>query len=426
MQKIVIISYFFEPCNLTASNRALGWAKYLNRYGFYPVIITRSWKNEIKEPKDVLKDSGEKVEIVKKENYEVHYLPYKGNLRDRIHQKKKNLFISKFLTFIGLIIQNYTIFFLPHKNIYYYTFSFLKQNLDVKKIIITAAPFNLFHFGYKLQKKLNIKWVADYRDDWTTSDLKENYNSKISFFLKLFDRKSEKKWVSTASLITSISEYYQSKISHFVGVEGVEIINGFFEINNNYSFKKQDSTVFQITYSGSLYNTQNIELFLEALLEVINENVDIKLNVNFPGLSFSKKQEKRVLDYIKTNEHFFNITERIPKMAVIKMQKESDILLMVGHDNIKGIPSSKIYEYISLKKPILLVSSDEDILEKTVLKSGLGLIANNKDQIKKSLVDLYDNFIFGKPLIKKVEDSKIVVFSRNKSTEKLASYLDKI
>ena len=108
------------------------------------------------------------------------------------------------------------------------------------------------------------------------------------------------------------------------------------------------------------------------------------------------------------------------------MQLDSDILLMIGHDTLKGIPSSKVYEYISLKKPILLVGTDSDILEKTIKESGLGLIANNKLKIKKILTEIHEKLMIGEKILEKIDENKIDQFSRKHSTNKLASYLDKI
>ena len=52
MKKILIISYFFPPCNLTAAQRVYSLAKYLSKYGFYPTIVTRRWDHSIGKLKD--------------------------------------------------------------------------------------------------------------------------------------------------------------------------------------------------------------------------------------------------------------------------------------------------------------------------------------------------------------------------------------
>jgi hypothetical protein len=53
MEKILIISYFFKPCNMTAANRTTYWSENFYRYNLYPIVITRKWEKEI----NVLSDS---------------------------------------------------------------------------------------------------------------------------------------------------------------------------------------------------------------------------------------------------------------------------------------------------------------------------------------------------------------------------------
>ena len=83
--KVLILAYFFPPCNITASQRSFSWAKYFYRKGLYPVIITRKWERPVKVQSDGHYATTEGVKIEKFEHYEVHYLPYVPSLRDRIY-----------------------------------------------------------------------------------------------------------------------------------------------------------------------------------------------------------------------------------------------------------------------------------------------------------------------------------------------------
>ena len=171
MKKILIISYFFPPCNLTASQRADSWAKNLHKFGYYPIVITRNWNHDIKNPFDTMKSSGEKVQHTKKESYEVYHLPYRANYRDEIYVKYENskfVLFRRLLTFFELLSQNFSNYFIPFKNIHRFTEDYLKNNNDIQGLIISGNPFILFKFGYLLKKKFGIKWLADYRDEWNT------------------------------------------------------------------------------------------------------------------------------------------------------------------------------------------------------------------------------------------------------------------
>ncbi|MFM7683106.1 MAG: hypothetical protein ACKO7P_10220, partial [Bacteroidota bacterium] len=253
----------------------------------------------------------------------------------------------------------------------------LKSDSEVSTVLISGNPFEQFYFGYKLKKTFpQIKWIADYRDDWTTSEV-----VKVPF--RWFHRYFEKKWVGTASCFTTISPYYQAKISNLVKIPGHTIYNGFDKIIENTHKSSLDSLV--ITYNGTLYETQNIEIFLEGLKLFIDANPNKKITLNMPGILFDKQQANRVLKCMNGYEAHLVMTDRISKEEVLEIQKNSDLLLMVSHSNIKGVTSSKIFEYISLQKSFIVCPNDHDVLEEISIKSGLGKVMDSAEEVAEYL-----------------------------------------
>ena len=429
MKKIIIISYFFPPCSLTASQRINGWAKYLNEFGYYPTVITRNWGNNIASPEDVLKSAGDSIVYNKEETYEVYYLPYKASFRDRIFINNSNNTtiqrLSKFLTFRDLIFENFFNKFIPFNNIYRFAQSLLESNSEYKGVVISGNPFIQFKFGYQLSKSKSIKWIADYRDDWTTTELESQKKGLWKYIFNL-QKIHEKKWLKTSECITSISPYYTKKISNFVEKPGHVILNGYDGVENLNNIKV-DPQEFNITYNGSLYPTQPIEIILREIKKVIdNVCVTIPVKINFPGLAFDKSQRKRVEKEMIGYENYIEITDRIPKDEVIEKQLKSDLLLMITHEGIKGIPSSKMYEYIGLKKQILLFPNDYDIVEETLNDVGLGVVCNSSEEISSNILQM----IFDKQnqINKSINynEERVVFYSRKKQTGELAKLLDKI
>lgn len=430
MKKVLILSYFFPPCNLTASQRALGWAKYLKGFGYYPIIITRNWDIPISTPRDVLKPTGIEIIHEKKEDYEVYYLPYDSSLRDKLfvnYGETKYGFWRRILTFLELVSENFTNFFIPFKNIYEFADQYLVENKDIRYVVVTANPFTLFRFGYLLQKKHKIKWLADYRDDWNTSD----FNKKFGLIDLAFNRlrsHSEKKWVGSAEAITSVSEAYKIKISNFVKRPGHVMLNGFFEedfASDGLSNFQNASLPFSIVYNGSLYTTQEIEIFLEAFKKLVDANREKKnIKLYFPGLLFDKMQADRISKFLSGYEDFVEITPRVSKQEVFRIQRNAHLLLMVSHKNLIGIPSSKLYEYIGFGKPILACPSDGDIIENTLSEYNLGQISNDTQDAFEKLNKLYQIFESnGYDLLKANNDFQNK-FTRKESTAVLNKILN--
>ena len=429
MKKVLIISYFFPPCNLPASNRAYGWAKHLSEYGYYPIVVTRNWEKHISNPSDIHSSSGKDIIHQNFDNYEVYYLPFKAGLKDKIYKKLGNTilsFISKVFTFIELILQNYTNRIISYANIYKFSNRYLKENPDVKLLIVTANPFTLFRFGYLLNRKYKIQWLADYRDDWNTSELLENKGFAHRQIAKI-EKISEKKWVGTATYISSVSDHYCKKIANFVHKKGFVIHNGFIEEEMN-DFKNLPLfDEFTITFNGTLYQSQPIEIFIEAFKKLIDyKNTDIKIKLNFPGLAYNNIQENRVLGLLKGYEKYISVTSRIPKKNILELQARSHLLLMVAHENIIGLPSSKLYEYIALQKPVLLCPSDKDIIENTLTNVNLGLFAAHVEEAFVILKKSYDAYMNGQLIIDDFNKNEIAKYTRRLITKQVSIILDTV
>ena len=105
--------------------------------------------------------------------------------------------MRKTLTLKELFGQNYSAKALPYNNIYEESRAIVKKE-GIKKVVITGNPFSCFQFGYLLKKEFkDLNWIADYRDDWTTTELSSPQGTIAKKLFKL-EQKSERKLVGTA------------------------------------------------------------------------------------------------------------------------------------------------------------------------------------------------------------------------------------
>ncbi len=428
MKKVIIISYFFTPCNLTASQRALGWAKYLKEFGFYPVIVTRNWDLPIAKPEDTGRSSGNKIVHEKFDDYEVYYLPYVSSLRDRIYLKKStskiNVLLRKTLTFLELLLFNFTTKVLPYRNLYSFSKNYLEKNRDIEHLIISASPFPMFRFGYLLNRKFGIKWLADYRDDWGTNEVR--IYSKLEKFLNIFERNSERKWVRTASMVSSISDHYTNKIKGFTGKEGETLLNGYFEEDFE-NLQLNGSVDFMVIYNGTLYNSQPVENILNAFHVFLKQNEEYASMIKFvfAGTAFDPQQVQRIRNVSQSFSENVVITDRKPRKEILEMQHSGHVLIMISHSDCKGIPSSKLYEYMAIGKPIISFPPDKDIIDETLGRLNLGYICSTENEITDKLNDIFQEFLDHNNTL--VPDREYVrLFSRRQQVKKTADLLAKM
>ena len=265
-------------------------------------------------------------------NYEVYYLPYRPNLRDRLYVKYREgrfNFLRKFLTMCELVLQPFFNFVIPYHNIGSFALNYVKQHPDVRKMIISGNPFNQFKFGYQLHGATGIKWIADYRDAWTTGEIQHINRNFLHRLIARLDVHFEKKWVGTASLVTASSKPIADSISALVNREAHALYNGFVSSDFEVVTNSAKYEVFTVTYVGTLYEGQKVEIFCQAFMNFIRQTPGTKARLLFPGISFYAAQHARIKNIMKGFEDYYECTERMDRNKILEIEKRSHLLLHV-------------------------------------------------------------------------------------------------
>lgn len=424
-EPVIILSYFFPPCNLTPSERIYSWAKYLKNGNYYPIIITRNWDRPVRNSTtDVFQSSGSEVVVKKYTDYEVHYLPYRANWKDKLFLRTVGgpwyplylaaAFVFNFMKYNWLRIN-------PTYSFVAYTRKIIQQFPGCRKMVVTGGPFELFGYAYEISKKEKIFWLADYRDDWTTTDLISKHPFKL--FLNKLEQPFEQKWLKRCEAFTTVSSFYNDKISQFIKKPGLVMTNGYLPENYQKSYPLNEE--FTITYVGSIYASQPIERFLQAAKTFIIQNPGCRFRVNFIGIKDEAPILQRIINQIGGVESHFHFTSRIPKQEAIEIQSRSHLLLVCAHQNLKGIPGSKLYEYIALKKPVLIFPGDGDIIDNTLRETGQGIQCESEQDFLNLMQDLYPRVMQTGELPQLgINQEAIQNYSRQTQTEKLIQLLD--
>lgn len=410
-EKFITITEFFPPNNCAASNRVFSWAKNMNLYGYYPVIFCRNDLNE------------EVYHFEKTELYEVHYIKCKDPFFQRKRLSAKNALVRKSFGLLHYVFVN-SIKYNGVKCMKKYIDDFILKN-DIKKLVITAPSYALFGLGNILCKEHKIQWIADYRDDWTTSEI---FSGKFFELVGKMDRIKEKKYLSNCTFFTSVSGYYLEKIGNLINKKGFLIENGFNvkDVQNSESGKTDQ---FIILYPGSLYFTQRLDL-IGAALNLLPDEILQKLQIVFLGTEIDAiKLPDSCVPFLNKNLFFLKRTSR---SEVTSFYKKADAFLLIAHTDqnnrvLKGIPSSKLYEYISLRKKVLVCPSDNDVIEEKLDESNQGIFCNTSKEMAEAVKTLFQikSQIGYIPLVN-IPNEIFHKNTREFQTKKLAQVLDSL
>lgn len=423
-RRVLILTYFFPPCNLPAAQRPWGWARYLADYGWRPIVVTRNWDQPVRRAEDVVRPSGTSVLHRVEPEFEAHYLPHAGSLRDRLYCRFADSpwrWISKPLTLFERVGQHFLDVATPFRYLYDFLRRYLRENPDVHDLIVTGQPFVLFKFGAALAAEFpRLRWIADYRDEWTTNQL-DRETGVLARTFRALDRRSERRWLQSSAFVTSVSGYLTRTIAESVGRPGHTISNGYdFDALPDVD---QASDVFTIVYNGTLYPSQPIEDVVSAVQRLGQRHPDLPILVRFPGLDFDPAQAARVRALFRDQEHQLEASPRVPRAEVIRIQKRAHVLLMLAHRGVRGVASSKIFEYLGLGRPVIVYPNDHDILEQLVAETGAGFVCDDALALDRDLETLAQQFLARRTTEITARPDRIAFYSRRRQTQRLAELL---
>ena len=364
-----------------------------------------------------------KIVVQKFDGYEVHYMPYNGNLRDKltaIHGSYFRLF-TRFLSLLEIILQHFVLFIIPSRQLYYYSKDLLKKNPEIDFLIVSGRPFILFRFGYLLKKmKPKLKWIADYRDPWNTDCW---LNKSTPGFLKKLEIKSEKKWLSNAETFITVSEKWKEDLEVFLNKKGHVVFNGY-EDDDKLFFEnnKLKTDVFTIFHNGTIYGSHNLDVFIESIKTLIDTGND-KIKVLFPGINIHKTESERLKIAIKGYESYFEISERIPHTLLIQKMATAQLFILFGITELRGWIPLKLFEYFAAGKPILYCPAIDTIISEMIQETNTGFTTQNIPETTMLLEKLYNNWCQDSEIPFKPNTQAIEKYSRQNQAQKLSQIL---
>lgn len=419
MKNVLIISYFFPPGNFAASNRPQSFAENLKKYGLNPIVLTRHWNGS--EPMGDMEGINENPpEITEHESYTLIQVPYFRKwyrLCKPFHGVPLLRKLAHFFYVMAGVFEHHDG---AHECFYDYLDGYLRKN-KIDYIMVISQPLNIIKLGHLVSRKFNIPLIVDFRDLWDNDVLSVkpiSFENKLkNFFYELY----LKRWLKSASLITSVSAPLLAEIARLSPETKKAIVMNGFEKELYERFSKsppQSHSKFTFSLLGTVYPSQDITVAVRGLKKFL-ENKDLnKIQLNFIGTAVFPEIEQ----YVKENlpAEVLSITNRVPREEAIQKLLESDVLYYVGWQGFKGIISVKFFEYLSTGKKVIIAPRDEDILE-VIAKTEAGKVADTPEEFAVALEEWFEEWKTKGYLTSGVKPEKIMYYSREKQAELLAS-----
>lgn len=426
MKRALIITYYWPPAGGPGVQRWLKFVTYFREFGIEPVVyIPKNPHYPVYDPSFVA-EIPEGIEILShpiSEPYQLAGLFSKSRTKQisrGIISKTKPSFLERALLFIR------GNFFIPDARIGWVSPSvrFLENYLSeipVDVIITTGPPHSLHLIGLHLKNKSNCKWVADFRDPWTTIHYHDEL--RLTESAKRKHKKLEKEVLTMADTIVVTSPTTKKEFQQ-ITKKPIEVIT------NGYDFseiieRKLDNK-FTIAHIGSFLSERNPMLLWKALSEVaaIDPQFKTDLELKFAGL-VSEEVVESIRKYGLSEN--LNLLGYLPHTEALQLQHNAQLLLLVEIDRpeTKAIIPGKLFEYLAAERPIMAFGPEGSDISRIISEtnSGTFLCYVEESSIKLTIQNYYEQF---KNKSLEVDSSKITNYSRRELTSKMAVLLKKI
>jgi len=405
LQRVLILAYDFSPYVSIGAQRPESWLRHFPDLGIDTTVVTRHWDDNIKTSVDYIKPSSKQtIETTELNKFtRVIRVPFLPNVRDKIILKyglNRFVFFRRILSILFSIGKFFYLKIDDTASIFSAADDYLSKN-KVDVIIATGEPFILFKHAHQLSAKHQIPWVADFRDCWSASPVRSNGGVINKLANKIF-RSIEQKILRSASFITTPSPSYKSLLEQIHPNKSVEVVyNGYNadvleaigNVNAGEGVFEED--VFEIAYAGILYEHQQLEMFLDGLKMFLSTVDRSKVRVIFYGISFYDDMTSRILNYDASLKDLIVITERFSYLDVMKKLKRAHALLLLSDEGANWL-NAKVFDYLALKRPVLLVKNDKGILRDILSQCKTGFLASSSADVSNHLQFMYQNYFVEK------------------------------
>lgn len=424
MKKVLIITYYFPPAGGPGVQRWLKFIKYLPEFEIQPVVYIPENPTYPIVDTELVKEIPQNAIILKKRILEPYGL---ASLFSKTKTKtissgiipswRKQSSVDKFLLWIrgNLFIPDARIFWVKP------SVSFLERYIKTHQIdtIITSGPPHSLHLiGMQLRNRLNLKWIADFRDPWTTIGYHKALN--LSDWAESQHKILEKKVLNAADMIIVTSKNAKVEFEKLTEKPIEVITNGYDSVDTT---KVPIDLKFSMAHIGSFLSQRNPMILWQCLSELIKEVPEF---ANHFELKLIGTISPEILEMVHAYnlDDYLNLIGYVTHQEALRHQRKSQVLLLIeinSLDTMSIIPG-KLFEYMITGRPIIAIgprgSDFADIIKDT--NTGVFFDYDEKDRLKIVILDYFNKF-----LERKLEVFPVGLqqYSRRNLTKRLAGLI---
>ena len=423
MKRALVITYYWPPAGGPGVQRWLKFVTYFKDFGIEPVVFIPDNPHYPLQDKSIVSEIPEGIEIIRfpiKEPYgfaKIFSKKKTNQVSSGIITNKNQSVLEKLLLWIR------GNFFIPDARIGWVkpAVGFLKEYLaknDMDIVISSGPPHSLHLIGMALKEELGIKWVADFRDPWTT--IHYHQSLRLNKRAQKKHLKLESKVLNNSDLVVVTSARTKKEFQKITSVP-IEVISNGYDILEK--IEPNLDAQFSIAHIGSLLTNRNPELLWEILSELKDENKVFSKNLLIKLVGAVSEDVLESLAVLGLTENYKTLGY-VSHQEAIQIQHDAQVLLLVEMDSpeTKSIIPGKLFEYVAANRPILAIGPEGSDVEGIIKETNTGVYFKytDKEKLKQQLQLYYEAYLKANL---NVNSKNIEKYSRSALTKSLSTIL---
>lgn len=250
-------------------------------------------------------------------------------------------------------------------------------------VVTSVGPFSALMLGSKLARRFGAKLAVDYRDLLSNSTY-----YPYGALRRRLDSAVERRHVSDAALLTTVSQPLAEELEAAYGVRTVVVTNGYDPQDFAHLAYRPSSPALRIAYCGWVIPKRRDPLpFLRGVAELRRQRPELEISVDFYGPHSAEVaaaiESLGLDDAVRQNG-------KVSHTESLEIQADSDALLLLlwNDPGEKGVLSGKVFEYIGAARPIIMTGLEKSAAGDLIRDNGLGVVSNDPHAIAEALLEM--------------------------------------
>lgn len=353
MARILLIAYYYPPNHTSGGQRPLKMAEYLPRLDHDVVVLTSSYVRETSAEKNIIRV------------YDPSHNKNRVGLR-----KFQWLFLRLWVELLNRLGISASIYSLWKRSVLRKVNEIIAR-VKPQWILATYPPVETLEIGLHLSQKFNLPLIADFRDGLLFEAIESNRLRRFACVLKAYaaiEQQVAKEAVALITVSEPLSRYFRETYNPAC----VATVPSGFD-PDEMQMKLPDIYLepgcFHIVHSGRFALSDvkcSINPLVQALHGFLASRPELAKTFRLHLLGELNRREKRMLAGL-VQRGVVRMHGSVSRPQALAFQRQADLLLLITSPDRSYVATTKIFEYLQARRPILALTAGSfaaEIVEK--------------------------------------------------------------